>query len=120
MSYEGSPAICLFLPLPWRFHGPICFNPRECCRRNRFLFTLIKIIFCRARSNGQNVTSMALSFFQPAVITQQATPLFPSVRSAKDSLPTAALEGLASIYSGLTGFIELMGQCRYIFGLLTS
>lgn len=85
MKYGGSRAIYLFISPAWHFHGPICFNPRECCRRNRFLFTLIKIIFCRARSNGQNVTSMTLSFFRAAAVTQQAALLFASFRAAKDT-----------------------------------
>lgn len=46
----------------WHFHGLICFNPRESCRRNPFLLTLIKIIFCRAGSNGQNVTCVMRCF----------------------------------------------------------
>lgn len=54
----------LFISLPaWHFPGPVCFNPRECCRRNWFLFALIKIIFCSAGSSGQGVTSMTPSFF---------------------------------------------------------
>lgn len=53
-------AAYLFIPsLAWHFHGLICFNPRESCRRNRFLVALIKLIFCRAGSNGQNVTPVA-------------------------------------------------------------
>lgn len=81
----------LFMSFPaWRFHGPICFNPHECCRRKRFLFTLIKIIFCGARSNGQNVKSMTL-FSPPAAITQQAALLFASSRAAKDASPRSCM-----------------------------
>lgn len=62
LLYETWRQLCyLFISvLAWCFHGPICFNPLECCRRNWFLFTLIKIIFCGLRSNGQNITSMTL------------------------------------------------------------
>ena len=106
----------LFISSPARhFHGPICFNPRECCRRNRFLFTLIKIIFCGARSNGQNVTSMTLSFFRPTAITQQASLLF---RAAKDKSPSGFSLLVLHMCCSKLGFMELTWQCQYIFGLL--
>lgn len=74
MKYGGSPAIYLFFCLAWRFHGPVCFNPHECCRRKWFLFTLIEIIFWGAPSNGQNVTSMTPSVSWPQ--TELKKPLF--------------------------------------------
>lgn len=111
--------------LAWRFHGPICFNPHECCRRNRFLFTLIKIIFCGARSNGQNVTSMTL-FSLPAAITQQAALLFASFWAIKDKSPCSCMLSalLALTWWSKLGFMELMWQCQYVYSffscLLTS
>lgn len=108
----------LFMSFPaWRFHGPICFNPHECCRRKRFLFTLIKIIFCGARSNGQNVKSMTL-FSPPAAITQQAALLFASSRAVKDDSPRGCmLVALSALtcWSKL-GFMELIWQCQCFFG----
>lgn len=111
--------------LAWRFHGPILilfFCPRECCRRNRFLFTSIKLIFFGVRANGQN-TNPQLFFFppQPGAITQQAAFLFASFWAIKDKLSYSCYFPASLSHGGLKSFLWGLDDNTYIFlCLLTS